>query len=101
MTRKHSNLLTTKEIYIHFYSSLNPDTLCRACDYKNAAGKRCTTSWAKSDIEYVPSTNIGPKDVLPCIVAGSHYGKGDERVLCAMMWSMIPPWHEVSVYKQG
>ncbi|CAL7935816.1 unnamed protein product [Xylocopa violacea] len=74
--------------------TLNPDTLCRACGYKDAAGKRRTTSWTKSDVEYVPSTNIGPKDVLPCVVAGSHFGKEDERVLCAMMWSMIPPWHE-------
>ncbi|CAK9797589.1 Abasic site processing protein HMCES [Anthophora quadrimaculata] len=74
--------------------SLNPDTLCRACDYKDATGKRRTTSWTKSDVQYVPSTNIGPKDVLPCLVSGSHFQKEDERVLCSMMWSMIPPWHE-------
>ncbi|XP_043526387.1 abasic site processing protein HMCES [Frieseomelitta varia] len=74
--------------------SLNPETLCRACEYENATGKRQTISWTKSDVEYVPSTNIGPKDVLPCIIAGSHCGEENERVLCAMMWSMIPPWHE-------
>ncbi|KAG9434581.1 tyrosine-protein phosphatase non-receptor type 61F [Apis mellifera carnica] len=74
--------------------SLNPDSLCRACDYKDATGKRRTTSWTKTDIEYVPSTNIGPKDALPCIISGLHFGKEDEQVLCAMMWSMIPPWHE-------
>ncbi|KAG6800427.1 tyrosine-protein phosphatase non-receptor type 61F [Apis mellifera caucasica] len=74
--------------------SLNPDSLCRACDYKDATGKRRTTSWTKTDIEYVPSTNIGPKDALPCIISGLHFGKEDEQILCAMMWSMIPPWHE-------
>ncbi|XP_076171412.1 abasic site processing protein HMCES-like [Ptiloglossa arizonensis] len=74
--------------------SLNPDAVCHACDYKDATGKRRTTSWTDSEVEYIPSFNIKPKDVLPCIVAGSHFGKKDDRVLCAMMWSMIPPWHE-------
>ncbi|XP_076242479.1 abasic site processing protein HMCES-like [Calliopsis andreniformis] len=74
--------------------SLEPDTLSRVCEYKDGNGKRRTTTWAKSDVEYVPSCNIGPKDALPCVVEGSQLGKDDERVLCAMMWSMIPPWHE-------
>ncbi|XP_076649767.1 abasic site processing protein HMCES-like [Halictus rubicundus] len=74
--------------------SLDPDNVGRACDYKDGTGKRRVTAWTKSDVEYVPSYNIGPKDVLPCLVAGSHFGQKDEMVLCAMMWSMIPPWHE-------
>ncbi|XP_053972301.1 abasic site processing protein HMCES [Hylaeus volcanicus] len=74
--------------------SLNPDTVSRACNYKDASGKWRTTSWIKGDVEYKPSFNIGPKDALPCIVAGSHFGKQDGRVVCSMMWSMIPPWHE-------
>ncbi|XP_017764375.1 PREDICTED: embryonic stem cell-specific 5-hydroxymethylcytosine-binding protein isoform X2 [Eufriesea mexicana] len=81
--------------------SLNPDTLCRACSYRDAAGKQRTTTWTKSDVKYVPSTNIGPKDSLPCIVVGSHFGKQDERVLCAMMWSMIPPWNEGNYKKHN
>ncbi|XP_015429793.1 PREDICTED: embryonic stem cell-specific 5-hydroxymethylcytosine-binding protein [Dufourea novaeangliae] len=74
--------------------SLNPDTLGRACDYKDGNGKLRTTSWTNSDVKYFPSCNIGPKDVVPCLVAGSHFAKNNERVLCSMMWSMIPPWHE-------
>ncbi|XP_076623562.1 abasic site processing protein HMCES-like [Colletes latitarsis] len=74
--------------------SLNPETLCDACGYKDAHGKLRRTSWTKSDVEYKPSCNIGPKDALPCVVAGSHFGETKERVLCAMMWSVIPPWHE-------
>ncbi|XP_078041694.1 abasic site processing protein HMCES-like [Augochlora pura] len=74
--------------------SLDPENVGRACDYKDGTGKRCVTAWTESDVEYVPSYNIGPKDALPCLVAGSHFGQKDERVLCAMMWSLIPPWHE-------
>ncbi|KAL0113284.1 hypothetical protein PUN28_012443 [Cardiocondyla obscurior] len=73
--------------------SLDPDTLCCACGYKDANGKQCKLTWAKTELKYNPSYNMCPKDILPCIVSGSHFeGEEAERILCAMTWGMIPPW---------
>lgn len=77
---------------------MDPDNLCCACGYKDANGKQQKLTWAKTELEYSPSYNMGPRDILPCVVSGSHFEKeGDEnRVLCAMIWGMIPPWHQVN-----
>ncbi|XP_012232505.2 abasic site processing protein HMCES [Linepithema humile] len=76
--------------------SLDPDTLCCACEYKDINGKQCKPTWAKTDneVNYTPSYNMGPRDVLPCVVSGSHFQEEEERVLCPMMWGIIPPWHK-------
>lgn len=74
--------------------SLDPDTLCCACKYKDANGKQQKLTWAKTELKYTPSYNMGPQDVLPCVVSGSHFNEEKERVLCAMIWGMIPPWHK-------
>lgn len=77
---------------------MDPDTLRCACGYKDISGKYQKPTWAKTELEYIPSYNMGPQDVLPCLVSGSHFEeKGEEeRILCAMMWGMIPPWHQVN-----
>lgn len=49
-----------------------------------------------SELVYVQSCNIGPKDIVPCVVAGTHLKNEEERLLCPMLWGMIPPWHKVS-----
>lgn len=77
---------------------MDPDTLCYACGYKDANGKQQELTWAKTELKYTPSFNMGPQDVLPCMVSGSHFEGEKERVLCAMIWGMIPPWHKVSEY---
>ncbi|XP_077264627.1 abasic site processing protein HMCES-like isoform X3 [Temnothorax americanus] len=77
------------------YNSLDADTLCRACGYKDANGKQRKLTWAKTELKYDPSYNMCPRDVLPCITSGSHFeGEKEERVLCAMTWGMIPPWYQ-------
>lgn len=83
-------------LYCIIYSSLDPDTLCCACEYKDVNGKQQKLTWAKTELKYTPSFNMGPQDVLPCMVSGSHFQEEKERVLCAMIWGMIPPWHKVS-----
>ncbi|KAG7189822.1 hypothetical protein KM043_017482 [Ampulex compressa] len=74
--------------------TLDPDSLSGACEYRDTTGKRRKSVWTESELKYVPSFNMGPRDVLPCLVAGSHFGNQNEKVLCPMMWGMIPPWHE-------
>jgi len=80
----------------NLYSSLDPDSLCCACSYKDANGKQCRPIWTNTELKYKPSYNMGPQDVLPCVVSGSHFEKQDGRVLCAMIWGMIPSWHQVN-----
>ncbi|GAB1866204.1 Abasic site processing protein HMCES [Camponotus japonicus] len=81
--------------------SLDPDTLCCACEYKDANGKQQKLTWAKTDLKYTPSFNMGPQDVLPCMVSGSHFQEERERVLCAMIWGIIPPWHKGDYKKRS
>ncbi|XP_020291769.1 embryonic stem cell-specific 5-hydroxymethylcytosine-binding protein [Pseudomyrmex gracilis] len=80
--------------------SLDPDTLCYACEYKDANGKPRKLTWAKSELEYIPSCNMGPQDILPCMASGSHFEEEEERVLCPMIWGMIPPWHQGNYKKR-
>lgn len=82
---------------------MDPDTLCCACEYKDTDGKQCKPTWAKTELEYTPSYNMGPCDVLPCMISASHLeeGKEEERVLCAMIWGMIPPWHQGDYKKRS
>lgn len=75
--------------------------MCYACGYKDANGKQQELTWAKTELKYTPSFNMGPQDVLPCMVSGSHFEGEKERVLCAMIWGMIPPWHKVSEIKSN
>lgn len=70
--------------------------MCCACEYKDASGKQQKLTWAKTELKYTPSFNMGPQDVLPCMVSGSYFQEEKERVLCAMIWGMIPPWHKAS-----
>lgn len=72
--------------------------MCCACTYKDTHGKQRKPTWAKTDneVNYTPSYNMGPRDVLPCLVSGSHFEEEEERVLCPMIWGIIPPWHKVS-----
>ncbi|XP_012528075.1 abasic site processing protein HMCES [Monomorium pharaonis] len=75
--------------------SLNADTLCCACGYKDASGKQRKLTWVKTELKYDPSYNMCPRDVLPCIASGLHFeGEKEERVLCAMTWGVIPPWYQ-------
>ncbi|XP_072753976.1 abasic site processing protein HMCES-like isoform X1 [Anoplolepis gracilipes] len=83
--------------------SLDPDTVCCACEYKDANGKQQKLTWVNSDneLKYTPSFNMGPQDVLPCMISGSHFKEEKERVLCPMIWGMIPPWHKGDYKKRS
>ena len=84
-------------IFIHF-STLQPATLSRACQYKDSSGKYHEAQWVPSkveDIQYKPSYNMGPRSVLPILISGSHINSNDDRIICPMLWGMIPPWHQV------
>ncbi|XP_043463459.1 abasic site processing protein HMCES [Leptopilina heterotoma] len=75
--------------------TFEPETLSRACQYKDSSGKYRQAPWIPSkneDIEYKPSCNKGPRSVLPILMSGSQINNENERILCPMMWGMIPPW---------
>lgn len=94
---KVSNLYKYLTKYVVIHSSLDADTLCCACGYKDANGIQRKLTWAKTELKYDPSYNMCPRDVLPCITSGSHFeGEKEERVLCAMTWGMIPSWYQAS-----
>lgn len=94
---KVCNLYENFTKYIAICSSLDADTLCCACGYKDGNGKQHKLTWTETELKYNPSYNMCPRDVLPCIASGSHFeGAKEERVLCAMTWGMIPPWHQAS-----
>ncbi|XP_011331669.3 embryonic stem cell-specific 5-hydroxymethylcytosine-binding protein isoform X1 [Ooceraea biroi] len=81
--------------------ALEPDTLCCVCEYKDANNKLCKPTWTDTELKYNPSCNMGPQDILPCIVSGSHFEEEDGRVLCAMIWGLIPPWHQGNYKKRS
>ena len=79
-------------------SFLAPEDLSCSCKYSDEAGKECEVPWVPNkfqSVNFTPSYNMGPRDIVPCLVAGSHFNNESERVLCPMMWGMIPPWHQV------
>lgn len=75
--------------------TLTKGALSSACGYQNSSGKYCKVPWVENnELVYVPSCNLGPRDVIPCVVAGTHFSNKEDRVLCPMLWGMIPPWHK-------
>ncbi|KAK2587727.1 hypothetical protein KPH14_003837 [Odynerus spinipes] len=75
--------------------TLSEGALSCACGYKNSSGKYRKAPWIKNDeLVYVPSCNIGPRAVVPCTVAGTHFSREEERIVCPMFWGLIPPWHK-------
>ncbi|XP_066592554.1 abasic site processing protein HMCES [Prorops nasuta] len=72
--------------------TLSPDDLSSACSYKNNNGKFVKVPWIRKGYEYKECTNISPRDVVPCILSGEKVAMEDKRVLCPMLWSIIPPW---------
>lgn len=77
--------------------TLQPKILSRACQYKDSSGKYQQVPWVPSkieDIQYNPSCNMGPRSVLPILISGSHINDENERILCPMLWGMIPPWNQ-------
>ncbi|KAI4503821.1 hypothetical protein M0802_001224 [Mischocyttarus mexicanus] len=75
--------------------TLSKENLSCACAYKKPTGEYHKVPWVdSSESVYVQSCNIGPRDIVPCIVAGTHLVNKEERLLCPMLWGMIPPWHK-------
>lgn len=75
-----------------FFSTLEPEVLSKACNYKDSSGKFRQISWfCQNDQNYYkPSPNVGPRDYLPIIAAGNHFGQTDNRILVPMLWGMVP-----------
>ncbi|XP_047345648.1 abasic site processing protein HMCES isoform X2 [Vespa velutina] len=75
--------------------TLSKEKLSCACAYKDSSGEYHKVPWMdSSELVYVQSCNIGPRDIVPCVVAGTHLKNNQERILCPMLWGMIPPWHK-------
>ena len=50
-------------------------------------------------IDYQQSDFLQPKDSgIPVILDGKHLSTEDDRIFCAMYWSLIPPWYKVSIF---
>ncbi|XP_043285755.1 abasic site processing protein HMCES [Venturia canescens] len=76
---------------------LAPHDLSCCCKHRDVSGKESEVGWVPEkfqSVRYAPSYNMGPRDTVACIVAGSHFSEASERLLCPMMWGMIPPWHK-------
>ena len=77
---------------------MQPETLSRACQYKDSSGKYCRAKWIPSEVDdiiYKPSYNAGPRSVLPVLTTDFHMNNSEERIIRPMLWGMIPPWHQV------
>ncbi|XP_046733886.1 abasic site processing protein HMCES [Diprion similis] len=85
--------------------TLEPEAMCKACQYKDSAGKHASARWQAEETGdgrgYCSSYNLAPTDVIPCVVAGRHFRAEEERVLHPMVWGMIPRWHKGDYRKHG
>lgn len=55
---------------------------------------------ANGGLEYSPSTNVAPTEILPVLISNTHEKiRPSEdlstRIIKPMMWGMIPFWHKV------
>ncbi|XP_015185085.1 PREDICTED: embryonic stem cell-specific 5-hydroxymethylcytosine-binding protein isoform X1 [Polistes dominula] len=95
MLNREMTYFQAKESSKRVGSTLSKEKLSCACAYKKPSGEYHKVPWVdSSESVYVQSCNIGPRDVVPCIVAGTHLVNKEERLLCPMLWGMIPPWHK-------
>jgi hypothetical protein len=95
-----SSIILT-HVIVHFYSTLAPDVLCKACSYKkNQSDGYAQVEWRDGGIgkEYNPSFNFVPTFYGPVMISKKHLDANapvEDRVIQPMMWGLIPPWHKV------
>jgi len=90
-------------------STLDPNVICRACTYKDSAGKFAKPKWTEhpqpkddsggsgSSYTYYPSANVAPTRFTPVLFKRSVKAEEESSdvLLQPMMFGLIPAYHKV------